>query len=100
MERSEMRRMVEKITSLPTLPGSVTRITRMLDNPEATAGEDIQLSGLLGYQRGLALGGHQHGGAEGKPCGHACHKGEHYKRLMPRQVVVRTQVWVRSWIPA
>ena len=39
MERSEMRRMVEKITSLPTLPGSVTRITRMLDNPEATAGE-------------------------------------------------------------
>ena len=39
MERSEMRRQVEKITSLPTLPGSVTRITHMLDNPEATASE-------------------------------------------------------------
>lgn len=39
MERSEMRRQVEKITSLPTLPGSVTRITHMLDNPETTASE-------------------------------------------------------------
>jgi putative nucleotidyltransferase with HDIG domain len=39
MERSEMRRQVEKITSLPTLPGSVTRITTMLDNPETTAVE-------------------------------------------------------------
>ena len=39
MERSEMRRQVEKITSLPTLPGSVMRITSMLDNPQATAGE-------------------------------------------------------------
>ena len=39
MERSEMRRMVEKITSLPTLPGTVIRITSMLDNPETTASE-------------------------------------------------------------
>ena len=39
MDRSEMRRQVEKITSLPTLPGSVTRITHMLDNPETTAAE-------------------------------------------------------------
>jgi len=39
MDRSEMRKKVEKITSLPTLPGSVLRITRMLDNPQATAGE-------------------------------------------------------------
>jgi len=39
MQRSEMRRQVEKITSLTTLPLSVTRIIRMLDNPEATAGE-------------------------------------------------------------
>jgi len=39
MERSEMRRLVEKIKSLPTLPGSVTRITRMLDTPDTTAGE-------------------------------------------------------------
>lgn len=39
MDRSEMRSMVEKVTSLPTLPGSVTRITRMLDDPETTAAE-------------------------------------------------------------
>ncbi|MDA0747608.1 MAG: HDOD domain-containing protein [bacterium] len=39
MERAEMRRLVEKITSLPTLPGSVTRITQMLDNPDTTASE-------------------------------------------------------------
>ena len=39
MQRSEIRRQVEKITSLTTLPASVTRIMRMLDNPEATAGE-------------------------------------------------------------
>lgn len=39
MERAEIRRVVEKITSLPTLPGIVTRITRMLDNPETTASE-------------------------------------------------------------
>jgi putative nucleotidyltransferase with HDIG domain len=31
--------MVEKVTSLPTLPGSVTRITRMLDDPDTTAAE-------------------------------------------------------------
>ena len=39
MERSDMRRLVEKITSLPTLPGIVTRITSMLDNPQTTAAE-------------------------------------------------------------
>lgn len=39
MDRIEMRRMVENITSLPTLPGSVTRITQMLDNPQTTAAE-------------------------------------------------------------
>ncbi|MDA0709478.1 MAG: HDOD domain-containing protein [bacterium] len=39
MDRSEMRRLVEKVTSLPTLPGSVTRITKMLEDPETTAAE-------------------------------------------------------------
>ena len=39
MKRSEMRRLVQKVTSLPTLPGIVTRITAMLDNPNTTAGE-------------------------------------------------------------
>ena len=39
MDRAEMRSMVEKVTSLPTLPGSVTRITRMLDDPDTTAAE-------------------------------------------------------------
>jgi putative nucleotidyltransferase with HDIG domain len=39
MERSDMRRIVEKITSLPTLPGIVTRITHMLENPDITASE-------------------------------------------------------------
>jgi len=39
MDRADLRRVVEKITSLPTLPGVVTRITRMLDNPDTTAAE-------------------------------------------------------------
>lgn len=39
MEAAELRRFVEKIQSLPTLPGTVVRITRMLDNPETTANE-------------------------------------------------------------
>ena len=39
MDRAEMRRLVEKVTSLPTLPGAVTRITQMLDNPDTTANE-------------------------------------------------------------
>ncbi|MBT3606280.1 MAG: HDOD domain-containing protein [Candidatus Latescibacteria bacterium] len=39
MDRSEMRRLVEKVTSLPTLPGSVTRITKMLDDTDTTAAE-------------------------------------------------------------
>ena len=50
MDRSEMRRMVEKVTSLPTLPGSVTRITRMLDDPDTTAvevGREIEKDQVL-----------------------------------------------------
>ncbi len=39
MDRSDMRRLVEKVTSLPTLPGAVARITRMLDDPDTTAAE-------------------------------------------------------------
>ena len=39
MEAAELRRFVEKIQSLPTLPGTVVRINRMLDNPETTANE-------------------------------------------------------------
>ncbi len=39
MDPREMRRKVERITSLPTLPGIVTRITIMMDNPDATAAE-------------------------------------------------------------
>lgn len=38
-ERSDMRRIVEKITSLPTLPGIITRLTHMLENPNTTAAE-------------------------------------------------------------
>lgn len=38
-DRADLRRVVEKITSLPTLPGVVTRITRLLDNPDTTASE-------------------------------------------------------------
>lgn len=34
-----MRRRVEKVISLPTLPGIVTRITQMVDDPNATASE-------------------------------------------------------------
>ncbi len=34
-----MRRIVEKITSLPTLPGIITRLTHMLENPHTTAAE-------------------------------------------------------------
>ncbi len=39
MERSDMRRVVEKITSLPTLPGIITRITHMLEHPNTTAAD-------------------------------------------------------------
>ena len=39
MDRSEMRQMVQKVTSLPTLPGAVLNITRLLDDPETTAAE-------------------------------------------------------------
>jgi HD-like signal output (HDOD) protein len=42
--------MVEKVTSLPTLPGSVTRITRILDDPETTAvevGREIEKDQVL-----------------------------------------------------
>ncbi len=39
MDAGETRRLVERIQSLPTLPGIVTRITTMLDNPETTANE-------------------------------------------------------------
>lgn len=50
MDRREMRRLVEKVTSLPTLPGSVTRITRMLDDPNTTAatvGREIEKDQVL-----------------------------------------------------
>ncbi|MCZ6633771.1 MAG: HDOD domain-containing protein [bacterium] len=39
MDRAEMRKKVEEVTSLPTLPGSVTRITRMLDDSDITTSE-------------------------------------------------------------
>ena len=39
MESGDLRRLVERIQSLPTLPGSITRITKLLDNPETTANE-------------------------------------------------------------
>jgi len=39
MDAAELRRLVEKIQSLPTLPGIVTRIAAMLSNPETTANE-------------------------------------------------------------
>ena len=39
MDPGDLRGLVEKIQSLPTLPGIVTRITKMLDNPETTANE-------------------------------------------------------------
>lgn len=39
MDSGDVRRLVERIQSLPTLPGSITRITKLLDNPETTANE-------------------------------------------------------------
>lgn len=39
MDAAELRHLVEKIQSLPTLPGIIVRITKMLDNPETTANE-------------------------------------------------------------
>jgi putative nucleotidyltransferase with HDIG domain len=50
MDAAELRRLVEKIQSLPTLPGIVTRITHMLDNPETTAnavGREIESDQVL-----------------------------------------------------
>ncbi|MEE2754907.1 MAG: HDOD domain-containing protein [Candidatus Latescibacterota bacterium] len=38
-DSGDIRRLVERIQNLPTLPGSITRITRLLDNPETTANE-------------------------------------------------------------
>ena len=45
MDRAEMRKKVEEVTSLPTLPGSVTRITRMLDDSDITTSEVVNLNG-------------------------------------------------------
>ena len=39
MEGKNLRRVVEKITSLPTLPGIITHITRMLETPNVTASD-------------------------------------------------------------
>ena len=39
MDSGELRRLVERIQSLPTLPGSITRITKLLDNQDTTAHE-------------------------------------------------------------
>lgn len=38
-DSGDIRRLVERIQSLPTLPGSITRITKLLDNSDTTANE-------------------------------------------------------------
>ena len=50
MDSGDLRRLVERIQSLPTLPGSITRITKLLDNPETTAngvGKEIEADQVL-----------------------------------------------------